>query len=56
LYIAELDSNFTKAEVKEFIRSMKNNKATGYDGIPAEFWNIFCTVRDEIEILTDIKN
>jgi hypothetical protein len=27
LYITELDSDFTKAEVKEFIPSMKNNKA-----------------------------
>jgi hypothetical protein len=56
LDIAELDSDFTNAEVKDFIRSIKNNKATGYDGIPVEFWKIFCTVRDGIEILTSAFN
>jgi hypothetical protein len=56
LYIAELDNDFTKAEVKDFIRSMKNNKATSYDGIPAGFWKIFCTVRDGIKILTNMFN
>jgi hypothetical protein len=29
---------FTLHEVNKFILSMKNNKATGYDGIPAEAW------------------
>jgi hypothetical protein len=37
LCIVEIYSDFTKAEVKDFIRSMKNNTATGYDGVPAEF-------------------
>jgi hypothetical protein len=49
LYIAELDSGFTKAKGGEFILSMKNNKATGFDGIPAEFWKIFCTVGAELK-------
>jgi hypothetical protein len=33
---------------------MKNKEATGYDGIPAEFWKIFCMVRDGIETLTNM--
>jgi hypothetical protein len=42
LYIEELECDFTKMEVKEFTLRMKNNKAAGYDGIPAEFWKVFC--------------
>jgi hypothetical protein len=42
LYIEELDSDFTKMEVKELTLRMKNNKAAGWDGIPAEFWKVFC--------------
>jgi hypothetical protein len=57
-YIAEWDNDFTKPEVKEFIHKMKHNKATDYDGIPTEFWMIFCTARYGIETLTNmlIKN
>jgi hypothetical protein len=36
-HIAELDSDFAKAEVK-----MNNNEASGYDRIPADFWKILC--------------
>jgi hypothetical protein len=39
--------------VKEFILRMKNNKDTGYDGIPAKVWKVFCTMRDQTEMLTD---
>jgi hypothetical protein len=56
LFIPELDSDFTEAEVKEFIWSMKKNKVTGNDEIPAEFWKIFCTVRDGTEMLTNMFN
>jgi hypothetical protein len=42
--------------VEEFIPRTKNNKATGYEGIPPEFWKIFCTVRDESETLTNVFN
>jgi hypothetical protein len=35
---------------------MKNNKATSYDEIPAEFWKIFCTMRGRTEILTNMLN
>jgi hypothetical protein len=56
LYIAELDNDFTETEVKEFIVSMKNNSATGYGGIPADFWKIFCTAKDLITILANMFN
>jgi hypothetical protein len=42
--------------VKEFILEMKNNKATGYKGIPAEFRKIFCIRRDGIKTLTNMFN
>jgi hypothetical protein len=34
---------------------MKNNKATGYDGIPAEAWMMF-TKDEGTEILTKLFN
>jgi hypothetical protein len=42
--------------VEEFMLRTKNNKATGYNGIPPEFWKIFCTVRDGIKTLTNMFN
>jgi hypothetical protein len=39
-YIHELDNDFTVQEVKKFILSMKNNKATGCDGIPNGAWKM----------------
>jgi YesN/AraC family two-component response regulator len=42
LYIEEMDRGFTKDEVKQRISKMKDSKATGIDGAPAEMWNIFC--------------
>jgi hypothetical protein len=33
-------------EVKWMIKRLKNNKATGLDGIPAEIWKVFCTMKD----------
>jgi len=35
-YIDKLDDDFTVQGMNKFILSMKNNKATGCDGIPAE--------------------
>jgi hypothetical protein len=34
----------------------ENNKATGFDGIPAEFWKISCSIKWGTEILTSIFN
>jgi hypothetical protein len=48
-YIEELDTDFTNQEVKKFIMSMKNNILTGFDGIPAEAWNILSTKMRELE-------
>jgi hypothetical protein len=42
--------------VKRFELEMKNNKATDYDGIPVEFWEIFCIRRDGIGTLTNMFN
>jgi hypothetical protein len=35
-YVDKLDDDFTVQEVIRFILNMKNNEATGCDGIPAE--------------------
>ena len=37
-YIPELDSPFTADELAFALRSLKNNKASGIDGIPAEMY------------------
>jgi hypothetical protein len=51
-YREELDSDFTKEEIGERrpILKMKNNKATEFDGIPAEMWRMFCTIKGGTEI------
>jgi hypothetical protein len=55
-YIEELDSDFTKEEIRLSILKMKNNKATGFDGIPAEMWKMFCTIKGGLEILVEMFN
>jgi hypothetical protein len=55
-YIEELDCDFTKEEIRESILKMKNSKATGFDGIPAEMWKMFCTMKEGIEILVEMFN
>jgi hypothetical protein len=35
---------------------MKNNKATGFDGIPAKMWKMFCTIKGRLEILVEMFN
>jgi hypothetical protein len=35
---------------------MKNNKATGFDGIPAEAWKVLSTKNEGIGTLTDLFN
>jgi len=46
-YIGELDDDFTVQGMNKFTLSMKNNKATGCDGIPAEAWKILVTKAEE---------
>jgi hypothetical protein len=48
--------DFTNQEVKKCIRSMKNNKATGIDGIPAEARKVLSTKNEGIGIVTDLFN
>jgi hypothetical protein len=56
LYIEELDRDFTKREVKEWTLRMKNNKASGWDGIPIEFWKDLCNGEQGVGILTNMFN
>jgi hypothetical protein len=35
---------------------MKNNKASGWDGIPADFWKVLCNGEQGIGILTNMFN
>jgi hypothetical protein len=56
LYIEELDCDFIKMEAKEFTLRLKNNQAPRYDGIPAEFWKVFCNGEQGIGILTNMFN
>jgi hypothetical protein len=55
-YIDELDTDFTNQEVKKFIMSMKNNKATRFNGVPDKAWNILITKNYGIGILMDLFN
>jgi hypothetical protein len=55
-YVEELDKDFTEQEVKGHVIGMKNNKAVGFDGIPAEMWKIFSITNDGIKILTNLFN
>jgi hypothetical protein len=42
-YTDKLEDDFTIHEVNKFILNIKNNKATGYDDIPAEVWMMIFT-------------
>jgi hypothetical protein len=55
-YIKESGMDFKNQEVKKFIMSMKNDKATGFDGIPAEAWKVLSTKDEGIGILMDLFN
>jgi hypothetical protein len=48
--------DFTNLEIKTFIRSMKNNRTTEIDGIPAEAWKVLSTKNEGIGIFTDLFN
>jgi hypothetical protein len=51
-YIDKLDYVFTTHEVNNFISRMKNNKASGCDGLPTEVWQILAIRGKGIQILT----
>jgi hypothetical protein len=55
-YVEELDKDFTEQEVKGHVIGVKNNKAVGFNGIPAEMWKIFSITNDGIKILTNLFN
>lgn len=51
-----MDDAFTVQEVKEVTLGMKNNKATGCDGIPTEASRILVTNDEGTEILMKLLN
>jgi len=53
-YTAKLDDDFTLNEVNKIILSRQSNKATGYEGIPAEAWMMIVTKHERTEVLTKI--
>jgi hypothetical protein len=55
-YVEELDKDFTEQEVKGHVIGMRNNKAVGFNGMPAEMWEIFSITNDGIKILTNLFN
>jgi hypothetical protein len=55
-YTGELDTDFTKQEVRKLVKSMKDNKAAGFSGIPAAVWKMFSTGDKGIDILIDLFN
>jgi hypothetical protein len=60
LYVEELDTDFMMKEIREGIKSLKNNKAPGVNGIPAVMWREFSTRNNGLEItrylINGIKN
>jgi hypothetical protein len=55
-YVEELDKDLIENEVKRYVTGMKNNKAVGFDGIPAEMWKIFGITNDGIKMLISLFN
>ena len=43
-------NDFTENELLKAIQSLKNNKAAGLDGIPAEVWKTFCLNKELLQI------
>jgi hypothetical protein len=56
VYIDKLDDVFTTHKAKSFISRMKNNKASGCDGLPTEVWQIFIIKDKGIQILMKLFN
>jgi hypothetical protein len=52
----KLDDVFTTLEVGSFILKIKNNKASGYDGLPAEVWKRLINKDKGTQILTQLFN
>jgi hypothetical protein len=42
----KLYDDFTTEDVNKFVLSMKKNKATGCDDIPAEAWNLLVLINE----------
>jgi phosphatidylserine/phosphatidylglycerophosphate/cardiolipin synthase-like enzyme len=55
-YNDKLDDVFTTSEVRNFILEMKNNKASGCDGLPTEVWKRLIIKDEGILILTKLFN
>jgi hypothetical protein len=53
-YNQKLDNAFTTFEVRNFILKMKNNKASGYDGLSAEVWKRLINKDEGTQILTQL--
>ena len=43
-------NDFTEIELVKAIQSLKNNKAAGLDGIPAEVWKTNCLNKELLEV------
>ena len=43
-------NDFTEIELVKAIHSLKNNKAAGLDGIPAEVWKTNCLNKEILEV------
>jgi hypothetical protein len=52
----EFDNDLTMQEVEEVTSGMENNKATGFDSIPAEAWKMLATKDARPEILMEFFN
>jgi hypothetical protein len=53
-YTHILKDDFTIHKVNKFIFSIKNNKATGYESIPAEVWVMIFTEHEGTEVSTKL--
>lgn len=52
----EFDNDMTMQEMEEVTLDMENNKATGFDKIPAEAWKMLVTKDERPEILIKLFN
>ena len=55
-FVSGLDDQLSAAEVIIAIKSIKNNKATGYDGIPGEFLKALLKSSEAIAACTALFN